>query len=33
VGRALVEAALAWAENSGFAGMQFNAVVEGNLAR
>jgi len=32
VGRALVEAALAWAADSGFAGMQFNAVVEGNLA-
>jgi GNAT superfamily N-acetyltransferase len=32
VGRALVEAALAWATGSGFAGMQFNAVVEGNLA-
>jgi len=32
VGRALVEAALSWATGSGFAGMQFNAVVEGNLA-
>jgi len=32
VGRGLVEAALAWAVDSGFAGMQFNAVVEGNLA-
>ena len=32
VGRALVEAALAWAVDSGFTGMQFNAVVEGNLA-
>jgi len=32
VGRALVEAALSWATDSGFAGMQFNAVVEGNLA-
>lgn len=31
-GRGLVEAALAWAVDSGFAGMQFNAVVEGNLA-
>ena len=32
VGRGLVEAALAWAVDSGFTGMQFNAVVEGNLA-
>ena len=32
VGRGLVEAALAWAVDIGFAGMQFNAVVEGNLA-
>jgi len=32
VGRGLVEAALAWAVDSGFAGVQFNAVVEGNLA-
>jgi len=32
VGRGLVEAALAWAVDSGFGGMQFNAVVEGNLA-
>ncbi len=32
VGRGLVEAALAWAVDGGFAGMQFNAVVEGNLA-
>lgn len=32
VGRALVEAALEWAVDSGFAGMQFNAVVEGNRA-
>ncbi len=31
-GRALVEDALAWATTSGFSGMQFNAVVEGNLA-
>lgn len=32
VGRVLVEDALAWATTSGFSGMQFNAVVEGNLA-
>ncbi len=32
VGRALVEDALAWATGQGFAGMQFNAVVEGNTA-
>jgi len=32
VGRALVEAALAWAGENGFVGMQFNAVVEGNVA-
>jgi len=32
VGRALVEAALAWAAANGFVGMQFNAVVEGNVA-
>ena len=32
VGRALVEVALAWAGGNGFAGMQFNAVVEGNGA-
>jgi GNAT superfamily N-acetyltransferase len=32
VGTALVEDALAWAVARGFAGMQFNAVVEGNIA-
>jgi len=32
VGRALVEDALVWATGQGFAGMQFNAVVEGNTA-
>lgn len=32
VGRALVQDALAWAEAQGFAGMQFNAVVQGNEA-
>lgn len=31
-GTALVEDALAWAAGRGFAGMQFNAVVEGNTA-
>ncbi|UIJ35694.1 GNAT family N-acetyltransferase [Allobranchiibius sp. GilTou73] len=32
VGRALVQDALRWATVTGFAGMQFNAVVEGNEA-
>jgi len=32
VGRALVEDALVWTTDKGFAGMQFNAVVEGNTA-
>lgn len=32
IGRALVQDALAWAVSNGFAGMQFNAVVEGNEA-
>lgn len=32
VGRALCEHALDWARRSGFAGMQFNAVVETNTA-
>lgn len=32
VGRPLVEDALTWATALGFAGMQFNAVVEGNTA-
>ena len=32
VGRALVQDALTWAGSQGFAGMQFNAVVEGNTA-
>lgn len=32
VGRALVVDALSWARDAGFAGMQFNAVVEGNVA-
>ncbi|MBO1756589.1 GNAT family N-acetyltransferase [Allobranchiibius sp. CTAmp26] len=32
VGRALVQDALDWAAAGGFAGMQFNAVVEGNTA-
>ena len=32
VGTALVQDALAWAAGRGFAGMQFNAVVEGNAA-
>ncbi|MGK5733365.1 N-acetyltransferase family protein [Streptomyces sp. URMC 124] len=32
VGRALCEFAVDWAEKSGYAGMQFNAVVESNHA-
>jgi L-amino acid N-acyltransferase YncA len=32
VGRALAEYALAWAGNAGYASMQFNAVVETNVA-
>ncbi len=31
-GRALAEAALRWAQQAGYAGMQFNAVVETNMA-
>jgi GNAT superfamily N-acetyltransferase len=32
VGRALAEHALAWAREAGYRGMQFNAVVESNVA-
>jgi ribosomal protein S18 acetylase RimI-like enzyme len=32
VGRALAEEAIRWARAAGFAAMQFNAVVETNLA-